>query len=57
MYDQRNVIYQAKVYAENRVMNYYGLTENEKMQYTQVIIQEYTQVPHNNVLIHLEAKR
>ena len=29
MYDQRNVIYQAKVYAENRVMNYYGLTENE----------------------------
>ena len=27
--DQRNVIYQAKVYADNRVMNYYGLTENE----------------------------
>ena len=27
--DQTNVIYQADVYAENRVMSYYGLTENE----------------------------
>ena len=27
--DQTNVIYQADVHAENRVMSYYGLTENE----------------------------
>ena len=27
--DQANVIYQADVHAENKVMSYYGLTENE----------------------------
>ena len=57
--DQTNVIYQADVHAENKIMSYYGSTENEfKKRYSthKSSFKKKTQMPHYAILTHSEIK-
>ena len=55
--DQKSVIYQADVHAEDTVMSYYGLTENEFKARCSKHKSSFRDKTRNQTsLIHLEAK-